>query len=195
MILYFDTETTGLHPGQVCQLTYIMQDGKSVSAKNFYFTVDSMDFSAFMVHGLSMDLLETLSNGKCFGDYIDEIERDFLSADVIISHNTSFDFMFMRKEFERQGKTFICQNEFCTMKKSTPICKLARKTGVGYKYPKLSELCAFLSITDQDIFNTGKQLFGALNGAHDARFDTVAVYLAVNKGLNLSTFEPLKEYL
>ncbi len=196
MILYFDTETTGLYPGQICQLSYVMQTGNKNVAKNMFFTVDSMDAGAQMVHGLSMERLLVLSNGQRFADRIDEIERDFLSADMVISHNTAFDFSFMRTEFERLNRVFTCKNDFCSMKNMTPVCKLPRKSGTGYKYPKLLELCEYFCLTEGSVLSAAKVLFGSSCGAHDARFDTTAVYLAVNKGIKTErVMERLEEYL
>ena len=124
------------------------------------------------------------------------IEKDFSNADVIISHNTSFDFMFMRAEFERLGKVFCVKNEFCSMKKSTALCKLKRSSGQGYKYPKLSELCAFFDISNGQISSALQKIFGAEAGFHDARFDTTAVLLAINKGIKeFGEYTELKEFL
>ena len=196
MIIYLDTETTGLHPGQICQLSYIIQNGNSVKGKNFFFAVDYVEYGAYMVHGFSKDKLEQLSNGKGFECFIDEIEQDFLSADLVCSHNTAFDFGFLRKEFERMGKIFTVNADFCTMKQSVGACKLPRPNSKGYKYPKLNELCDFLRISNQDIQNSSQTIFSAKTGFHDARFDTVAVYLAFNKGVNvIQEFAPFKELL
>ncbi len=195
MIIFFDTETTGLYPGQICQLSYIMQTKENISAKNFFFSVHYVEPSALAVHGFSVQKLKELSLGKGFSDFFDEIRLDFEKADLICAHNTNFDFSFMRKEFERLGKTFYINNEFCSMKKSTPICKLSRKSGVGYKYPKLSELCEFLSISDAEISQKSCDLFGSNASFHDARFDTSALYLAVNKCIKLDYFKDLKNYL
>ena len=184
MIICFDTETTSLRPGQICQLSYTMQSGNDICARNFFFSVDSMDYSAFMVHGFSMEKLNRLSNGKKFKDYIDIIENDFNSASLIVSHNTAFDFMFMRTEFERLGRTFYTNKEFCTMKSFTPVCKIPKKRGEGFKYPKLSELCQFLNISDRQIQLTSDKVFGATASFHDARFDTTAVLLALNIAIN-----------
>lgn len=194
MILIFDTETTGLYPGNVCQLSYIMQNKNGLQAKNFFFTVDKVEYSAFLVHGLSVEKLKTLSNGKRFRDFFYEIESDFSLADLVVSHNTDFDFMFMRSEYENLCKDFIINDSFCTMKKSVPICKLPRKTGASYKYPKLSELCAFLDITDEDILSKTLQIFGEGACYHDARFDTTALFLALNKGIKLDYYN-LKDKL
>ncbi|MBQ9104295.1 MAG: 3'-5' exonuclease [Clostridia bacterium] len=196
MILYLDTETTGLYPGQICQLSYIMQTKDKTVAKNFFFSVDFVEPSAQMVHGFSAELLEKLSNGKCFGAFLSEIESDFNNANCIVSHNTSFDFMFLKKEFERENSEFIANNSFCSMKNTVALCKLPRKNSKGYKYPKLAELCTFLGVSELDIERASKSLYGSNFSFHDARFDTVALYLAVNKGINShKEFTSLKEYL
>ena len=195
MILYLDTETTGLYPGQICQLSYIMQDKTESTAKNFFFAVDFVEYGAYLVHGLSPQLLKTLSGGKKFQDNIDEIEKDLLSADVIITHNVSFDFSFLREEFARAGRTFICRDSFCSMKNSVGVCKISRRGG-GYKYPKLSELTEHFLITDTEIRKATEKLFDEAGGYHDARFDTAAVYLAVNCEMEEEPeFKRLKEFL
>ncbi len=196
MILYFDTETTGLRPGQICQISYVMQSAKETVAKNMYFTVDGMEAGALMVHGLTMEKLKAFSLGQRFKDRADEIQIDFEKADLVVSHNTAFDFMFMRAELERLGKTFTYKKEFCSMKNATPLCKLSRRTGAGYKYPKLAELLEYFSISEHEVLTCGKRLFGNVFGAHDARFDTTAVYLAVNKGIKTEkVMEKLEDYL
>ena len=195
MIIYFDTETTGLYPGQICQLSYLMQDNDKTIAKNFFFSVDNVEYSAFLVHGFSKEKLEALSFGKRFLDHFLEIKNDFEKADVIIAHNTSFDFSFMRKEYERLNQTFFVKKEFCSMKKFTPICKLPRRSGVGYKYPKLNELCSFLGVSENEIHKTVSTLFDSNSAFHDARFDTSALYLAVNKGFTKEYFKELTEFL
>ena len=195
MVLYFDTETTGLHPGQVCQLSYIMQDKNKVATKNFFFSVDNVEYGAFLVHGFSVEKLKELSNGKRFCDYFDQINADFALADLIVAHNASFDTSFMRKEYENLNKTFFINKEFCSMKNATPICKLPRKSGVGYKYPKLNELCDFLNITPAQISDFSIKSFGSKENYHDARFDVSALFLAVNKAMEKNLFLQLKEYL
>lgn len=181
MIIYLDTETTGLTPGEICQLSYIIQSGDKVTPKNFFFAVSFMPPEAEAIHGFSLSLLAVLSNGKTFKDCAKEIAEDFSSADLIVAHNVSFDFSFLRVEFERANIPFSYKEEFCTMKKFTPLCKLPRKKGVGYKYPRLNELCAYLGITENDINDACLKLYDGEVGYHDARFDTTAVYLAVNK--------------
>ena len=196
MIICLDTETTGLYPGNICQLTYIMMESGKVVPKNMFFKVDHVEYGAYAVHGFSVEKLKELSGGKIFRDRIDEIEEDFNRADVLIAHNTAFDFMFLRAEFENVNKVFTFKNEFCTMKKMTPVCKLTRSNHVGYKYPKLNELCAHFDITDEVIEEEVKNLFSVDLNFHDARFDTTALYLAVKCGIKSeSAMKVLEEYL
>lgn len=196
MVLYLDTETTGLRPGNICQLSYILQRGEAIKPKNFFFTVDFVEYGALAVHGFSVPLLKSLSGGKRFGDFIEEIEEDFNIADLIVAHNTSFDFGFLRAEFEREGRFFNSEKGFCTMKNSVTYCKLSRSNHAGYKYPKLSELCVCLGITDAEILRFAEQTFDVPCGYHDARFDTSALFLASNKALNVSEkFNKIKEFI
>ncbi|MBR2870402.1 MAG: 3'-5' exonuclease [Clostridia bacterium] len=196
MTIFLDTETTGLNPGQICQLSYIIQDGQIVQGKNFFFSVDYVEYGALAVHGFSKERLEILSGGKGFECFIDQIEQDFLSADLVCAHNTAFDFKFLRREFERCRKDFMVNAEFCTMKNSVTTCKLIRPNSGGYKYPRLNELCVFLGITDNDIQENSRKIFGESAGYHDARFDTVALYLAFNTGvLSIENFAKFKDKL
>lgn len=194
MVLYFDTETTGLYPGQICQLSYIMQSAESAVAKNFFFAVDEVPYGAYLVHGFSADKLKILSGGKRFADFIDEIEMDFNAADLIVSHNVSFDLAFMREEFLRAGRVFSYGDAFCSMKGFVPICKIERASG-GYKYPKLSELTEYFYITDLEINRATEKLFGEELTYHDARFDTTAVYLAMNCAENDGVINVIKDKL
>ena len=76
-IIVFDTETTSLKPGQICQLAYLMVENGEIRAKNMFFTVDDMDERSQGVHGFSMEMLEDLSEGKTFSDRAEEIHSDF----------------------------------------------------------------------------------------------------------------------
>ncbi|MDY6367883.1 MAG: 3'-5' exonuclease [Clostridia bacterium] len=195
MVIYLDTETTGLYPGQICQLSYIIQTATEVRAKNFFFTVDGVEYGAYLVHGFSPEKLKVLSDGKRFSDFIDEIENDLTSADLIVSHNISFDLGFLREEFLRSGRVLYLKDTFCSMKNFVPVCKIERKSG-GYKYPKLSELTSFFYITDLEINRATEKLFGVELNYHDARFDTTAVYLAMNCAIQeTEAANPVKQAL
>ena len=187
MVLYFDTETTGLRPGRICQLSYVMRTKESVQAKNMFFSVGYVEPSAAAVHGFTAEIMQELSGGRTFEDRFDEIKADFSAADVLAAHNFSFDFMFMRSEYERLGEQFRYKSSFCSMKHFTSLCRLPRADGKSYKYPKLSELCEFLEIYPYDVSRASISLFGAAPSAHDARYDTAALYLAAEEGIRRDT--------
>jgi hypothetical protein len=80
-LIIFDTETTGLKPGQICQLSYIVAQDKKIEGKNFFFKVDYIEPAAQRVHGYSVIDLQKLSGGKDFRYYHPEIAGDFSRAD------------------------------------------------------------------------------------------------------------------
>jgi len=181
MILYFDTETTGLCPGRIIQLSYIMQDEEKITAKNFFFEVDYIEPSAVAVHGFTVEKLKELAQGKTFSYNLEEIDDDFRRADLIVAHNAKFDIGFMIAEFcyvERQFRYNECLD---TMKFFTPYMKLMRAGGKGYKYPKLTELEEYCGLYTYDVTMRTKDLFNVfLFSNHDARYDTTAMFMAFN---------------
>lgn len=101
-LLFFDTETTSIKPGSICQLSYITVDASTkpqiTTGKNFFFTVDEMDPSAQEIHGFSLEKLYELSNGQYFEDLVPEFLNDFMTADFLIGHNVNFDVRFLKHE-------------------------------------------------------------------------------------------------
>ena len=180
MILFFDTETTGLMPGRIIQLSYIMQDRKGVTAKNFFFYVDYVEPSAVAVHGFTPEKLYALSDGRTFSCDIDEIYDDFLRADLVVAHNFAFDLKFMIAEFLYEQRQFRYRESLCTMKQFTDVMCLPRASHRGYKYPKLSELAEYFDVYPYDASRKAIELFGDTGASHDARFDTATLYLSFN---------------
>lgn len=185
-LLIFDTETTSIKPGQICQLSYITIDASSkpqkTTGKNIFFAVDEMDPSAEAVHGFSMEKLYELSNGMYFEDLVDDFIQDFVKADFIIGHNVNFDIRFLKHELEGMGYDFTPKHIFCTMQYYINICRIQKANG-DIKNPKLEEVIDFLNITKDDIAKKSDELFSGSGGYHDARFDTTATYLLIIEGL------------
>jgi len=186
--LIFDTETTGLAPGQICQLSYIIDEDGSATSANYYFKVSHIEPGAQRVHALSVKALETLSGGHNFEYHSDEILTDFESSDCMVAYNFDFDKSFILAEFRRIAMKPRIKSSFCTMKHFAPICKFPshgiHMNASGYKYPGLSELTRFLCIPDAVIARRASELFG-LSGKesfHDARFDATAAYLCFKSG-------------
>ena len=185
-LLFFDTETTGIKPGSICQLSYIVTDTstkpQTTIGKNFFFTVDEMGEEAQKIHGFSLEKLYELSNGMYFEDFFEEFLNDFIEADFIIGHNVQFDIKFLKHELSGLGEEFIPSNIFCTMQYYKDICNILKPNG-SVKNPKLEEVVRFLNITDKQIADKANELFQGSGNYHDARFDTTATYLLIIEGL------------
>lgn len=185
-LLFFDTETTALKPGNICQLSYITVDTgfspQRVESKNLFFKVDFVEPSAEDIHGFSVEKLEVLSNGNRFLDKYVDVYQEFLSADMVIGHNVQFDIKFLTKELEACGISYKPNSVFCTMQYYKSVCKLIGRNG-DLKNPKLSEVTNFLCFSNKDIERAARKLFGDSGAFHDARFDTTATYLIVVEGI------------
>ena len=185
-LLIFDTETTSIKPGHICQLSYITIDASTkpqqTIGKNYFFTVDEMDPAAEAVHGFSLEKLYDLSNGQYIEDLTEEFINDFSEAYFVIGHNVNFDVRFLKLELEAMGIDYEPKNMFCTMQYYRDICKILRPSG-DYKNPKLEEVINFLGITKDQISSKADELFQGSGDYHDARFDTAATYLLIIEGL------------
>ena len=190
-LLFFDTETTSIKPGSICQLSYITVDAsvkpQVTTGKNFFFTVDEMDPSAQEVHGFSLEKLYELSEGQYFEDSVMEFIEYFKEADFIIGHNVNFDIRFLKHELLMLGEDFTPKNIFCTMAYYRDICRIPKANG-EIKNPKLSEVIDWLNIPSSKISETSEKLFEGSGNYHDARFDTAATYLLVIEGLKKGYF-------
>lgn len=111
-LVIFDTETTDLKPGYICQLAYlVLEDGKIIP-KNYFFSVPYVSEGAEKVHGFSREYLEELSGGKVFADSVEEIREDFSGVDYFVAHNIEYDINFVRIEMLRAtGKPLIIPRE------------------------------------------------------------------------------------
>lgn len=184
-IIVFDTEATDLTPGQICQLSYIMDRGGALSARNFYFSVDDMSPGAQEVHGLSMEQLAELSGGAWFEDKADDILADFQEARLLVGHNVAADDRYLRVELERAGKKLKKINTFCTMNYASGLMNLKRKVVTGRpKPPRLSELADYYGVSEEDTLALVGDLFQTGDAAlHDARFDTAMTYLCFKRAI------------
>ena len=185
-LLFFDTETTDITPGHICQISYVTVDTdtkpQTTYARNIFFTVEEISDGAREAHGLTPEMLYELSEGLYFEDYAEQLHRDFSEADWIIGHNVNFDLRFITSDFEELGIDYNYRNTFDTMTYYKDILKL-QSSGSGFKSPSLRELNVFLGITEQDIQKTSVKFFGDSTGYHDSRYDVASTYLAVVTGI------------
>lgn len=185
-IIIFDTETTGINPGNICQLSYLKISEAGITPKNYYFKVKYIEPGAQKVHGLTVAKLRELSEGMDFSTKAHEIHKDFSQAQMLVGHNVSFDIKFLTTEFERNGLEFEKEEVFCTMKKFTSMCKIPKKNGLGFKWPRLGELADHFRISQKQKDELSKELFGLETFAHDARGDIISTYLCFVEGLRNS---------
>lgn len=121
-----------------------------------------MQPGAQAVHGFTRERVE--AEGRMSRDVLAEFEGLMQRADVLVCHNTAFDTKLLGIAYNRAEDTtnslqVMNGKAYCTMKKSTNLCKLPGP--YGYKWPKLSELHT--------------ELFGEdFDGAHDAMQDILA---------------------
>ena len=180
--VYFDTETTGLAPGQIAQLSYIVRNENTTEeAKNFFFEVKYMSQGAIDICGRDVEFYKKASNGVKFIDASDEILNDF-SNSTLIAHNEKFDENFLSTEFWRINKIYCPTDRFDTMTYFKNICRIPNSRGTGYKNPKLEEVIDSLSIDKKKLKEYTIERFNITDdtGFHDARFDTIALYVALN---------------
>lgn len=192
MELFFDTETTGMllfgqgadHPGQpdIVQLAMILSDKDKIMAEAS-FIVDArmfnktwkLDAKAAEIHGITEEDIK--ASGLSLASVLQVMHDMLFHADTVVCHNTSFDIAVVQASAHRSKQQDVWERllglpSFCTMQKSTSLCKLPGKR--GYKWPKLQELHQFL-------FNE------PFTGAHDALADVRATrrcyYELKNRGL------------
>lgn len=185
--IIFDTEATDLTPGQLCQLSAVVVDDGEARGINMYFSVDQMESGAQEVHGLSMEMLEELSQGQYFEDRAQELFDLFQGADLIVGHHVQADEKYLRVELERCGLKLKRLNAFCTMNFATGIMNMRRKVVTGRpKPPKLEELCQWYGVEEPAVVAACDSLFQGGSQLHDARYDTAATWLclkaAIHKG-------------
>lgn len=186
VILFFDTETTGLplfrEPSEddrqphIVQFAAILMDEEQneCASVNVICQPDGWGIpeESSSIHGIYHDMAVKCGIRE---NLICEIYKELiLRADKIVAHNISFDMRIMRIALLRSGmeKQKVEELEtfsqiYCTMKTSSPIVKLP-PTGkmvshgfTNYKSPKLSEAIKFFF--DEDI-----------EGAHNAFVDAKA---------------------
>ena len=181
--VFFDTETTGWTPGQVGQLSFIVENqGQIELAKNYFFTVKEMDYGAEKAHHMSKEFLEKQSGGMVFKDAHEEIHQVFKGS-RLIAHNLSFDERFLSAEFWRLGIPFEASERQCTMEFFKNIVQIPNKNArhKSFKNPKLAEVVEAFRLDTEMLMKYSKHLFGSSGEDitfHDSRFDTTALYVA-----------------
>lgn len=179
-IVFYDTETTGLTPGQIGQLSCIYIDIETLEAhnRNFWFAVDNVDESVVKIFGRDVDFYRERSGGKLFKDYIDDIVEIF-DGSIHVAFNIKFDSKFMSAECWRVMRSITPDSTIDPMELWKPIVKSTNMYG-KIKYPKLGEVVEYLNLDDDKILGLSKRIFTGSSddySYHDSRFDTTCLYV------------------
>lgn len=186
MILFFDTETTGVskYKDHLVQLAWVLCDASgSILAKRSSLvrpTGFSIPQAASRIHGITTDFAQR--NGSPISTVLREFAADAARAERIVAHNMQFDFGILQTAYQSAGASFPLagKSQVCTMRVSTDWCKLPKLDGrPGHKYPKLPELHYFL-------FKRG------FDGEHDALQDTLACMRCYFELMRLDVIDGLK---
>ena len=180
--IILDTESNGMRPEQLCQLSYIIANDGHMAGRNFFFSVSCMSEYAQKKHGFSKKRLYDLSKGRGFTDQYDDFKADFESADMVCGHNIASDIRMLKLSYREADECFPVLQHFCTMRHFDNAMHLKDRCG-HHKPPRLDELCGYMGIKNEQIQDFCKEMFGkSAYHAHDARFDTAATCLCILEG-------------
>jgi len=170
MELFFDTETSGFRknaPADDPAQAWIMQFACVLSTEEkVFFELSTLikgngrtcKEDAHRIHGILLEDCEDfgIDESRFHGIMAAVIKN----ASLLVCHNFNFDFPLLTDLFARVKEPVPSKPSYCTMLKSTNLCKLPGKYDT-YKWPTLEELHEFLFQTQ-------------LTGAHDALVDVRA---------------------
>ena len=156
MILFFDTETTGLYNARIVELAALLTDENGNRLSSFSALIDHHEpipEEATAIHGITTEMC---SNG---GIPLTVALDMFLAlhdrCNLLVAHNLSFDLRMVTA-----ARVFTPVKTYCTMMNSVRVCGLKNKNGAS-KWPRLSEAYQIIC---------GKELIGS----HRAMADTLA---------------------
>ncbi len=171
MILFYDTETTGLvnfkAPSSDSSQPRLVQIGMIVCEDS---GEEVFQFGAMVVpkdHSIPKDMIHGIDHNKATlcGVGLETVLPIFSywmgRCDLHVCHNFIFDKKVMESELIRIGFGYLESPYFCTMQSMTGVCKLRQATSNRFKWPKLQEAYKHIS---------GKNF----NKAHDALADVRA---------------------
>jgi DNA polymerase-3 subunit epsilon len=134
--IVFDTETTGLDPGQgdrLVEIGCIELVNRFPTGRTFhcYFNPErDMPEAAFKVHGLSVEFLK---DKPLFAHKVEEL-IEFLGNAPLVAHNAMFDLTFLNAELERAKKAAVSRERL------VDTLMLARRKHPGGSN-RLDDLC------------------------------------------------------
>lgn len=151
--LFFDTETTGFFlksvprndakQPHIVQIAGLLTDerGNTIEELDLIVKPEGWEIPQVVadIHGITTEI--ALAKGIPAKDALAKFNGLVERATLLIAHNFSFDNEIVAIAHERHAvvSKFHTIPYVCTMLECTPICKMAKKRGAGYKWPKLME--------------------------------------------------------
>jgi DNA polymerase III subunit epsilon len=175
MLLFFDTETSGLPRShhapvsdlanwpRIVQIAWQLTDQQGTTQQAVEAIIRPDGFSipadAARVHGITT--ARALTEGQLLPQVLNQFLAALRQADTLIAHNLAFDEKVLGAELLRCGlpNPLPTLQRHCTMEASTALCQLPGR--YGYKWPRLDEL-------HQHLFGRG------MGAAHNALVDVEA---------------------
>ena len=154
MIIFFDTETSGLPrdwsapAGDVANWPRLVQigwlccddSGQTLQSQQYLIKPQGFKISptAVDVHGITTE--RALRDGVDLTPVLKEFSDALRTSRLVVAHNLDFDQHIVQAELIRAGlaDAFAGKEGYCTMKNTADFCKLPGKR--GYKWPSLTEL-------------------------------------------------------
>jgi DNA polymerase III epsilon subunit-like protein len=185
-ILYFDYETGSfakkqtedgkwIQPGQTraVQIGCILVVNRRVLAEVNLLVRSGIDPvpEAFEIHGINRAMCEEYG---VMPSAAHEVFRQLvMQADLCVSHNYEFDFKISEIENEYCGYNPLMDRSksFCTMEALTPVLKLPKARGTGYKWPKLTEAYEYFFKEPFDSAHDAMADVRALRRVHERMLD------------------------
>jgi DNA polymerase-3 subunit epsilon len=158
MILFFDTETTGLPKNwkapitdlenwpRLVQIAYLVYDfdGNLIHSCNEIIKPNGFTIpkDASKIHGITAEI--ATRRGSNIEDVFEIFSIHLKRAKVIVAHNMAYDEKIIGSELIRMGLDNILDSKekICTMESTVDLCKIG--VSYGYKWPKLEEIHRFL---------------------------------------------------
>jgi DNA polymerase III subunit epsilon len=154
MLLFFDTETTGLPRNwkapvtdvnnwpRLVQLAFLLYDrkGTRISEKCYIIKPEGYKIpaDAVRIHGI------TTEKASCEGMELKVVLEEFMEvadrSNYLVAHNIRFDEKIVGAELLRNKMPdcILSKKKICTMQTTTDFCKI--RGPYGYKWPSLPEL-------------------------------------------------------
>lgn len=154
MILFFDTETTGLPRDwkapasdtgnwpRMIQLAWLLYDYEGNLQRSGNHIIKPEGFvipqESTNIHGIST--YKAMAEGEDLQSVLTLFANQLAVSHFVVAHNIDFDKKVIGAEFVRKGRPdyFYSKKSICTMESTTNYCAIPGP--YGYKWPKLSEL-------------------------------------------------------